>query len=506
MFDDVHRRFRRNRTPPRRAHDTLRRAAAKVSEWVTYFHEVMCKSPVFPPYSPFYPEQSTIIFYQIMIHHSTLFCKFKGVDFIGKTNRTVVRNQAYRRGSLNVRERHNERKNENYFNADIISERANLNYYFKKCEGTYEQNFDKLLADGAISMRGLKPDAKIVDEFIFDVNTEYFERNGGYNYAKNFFEEAYRLAVKEVGNEDYILSAVMHTDEKNTALSQELGRDVFHYHLHVVYIPVIEKEVYYKKNNKNPELAGKLKEVIHQVSHSKKWPRQIQLDENGEPVKSKTGKTVLINSYSLLQDRFYNHMREAGYDGFERGERGSTAEHLSDLEYKTMMETERAANITATIENLKNNIQEKETKVAELDKTAEKKTERIAKLEEKIDDRNFAVADIKEINKIGKAKNMFGQIVVTPEELDYIKSFAREGATSAMKIKELEKKVTSVERERDYWKKQYNILFEKATLFLDALKHAPKRVMEFLADIMRKPPEQENIQKHTKTKSQEEII
>jgi len=34
-------------------------------------------------------------------------------------------------------------------------------------------------------------------------------------------------------------------------------------------------------------------------------------------------------------------MRLAGFEGFERGERGSSAEHLSDLEYKTMKESER---------------------------------------------------------------------------------------------------------------------------------------------------------------------
>ena len=262
---------------------------------------------------------------------------------MAKTNRTVVRNETYRRGSLNVRERHNERKNESYFNADIIPERANLNVHFKKCEGPYEQNFDNLLSGGAISTRGLKDDAKIVDEFIFDVNTEYFEKNGGYDYAKNFYQEAYKLAVKEVGNEDYILSAVMHADEKNTALSQKLGRDVFHYHLHVVYIPVVDKEVYFKKNNKNPELAGKLKEIIHQVSHSKKWPRQIQLDESGEPMKSKNGKTVLLNSYSLLQDRFFEHMKSAGFEDFERGEHGSTAEHLSVAAYKLQQDRNRDA-------------------------------------------------------------------------------------------------------------------------------------------------------------------
>jgi len=368
---------------------------------------------------------------------------------MAKTNKTVVRNQAYQRGSLNLRERHNERKNESYFNADIIPERANLNYYFKKCEGTYEQNFDKLLADGVISKHGLATDPNIVDEFIFDVNTEYFEQKGGYEYAKNFFEEAYRLAVKEVGNEDYILSAVMHADEKNTALSQKLGYDVFHYHLHVVYIPVVEKELHYRKDNKNPELAGKLKGVINQVSHSKKWPRQIQLDENGEPMKSKNGKTILINSYSLLQDRFHDHMREAGYDGFERGEHGSTAEHLSDLEYKTKKETERAAEITATIKNLENAVQEKENKVAGLDKTAEKKEKQLAALDKKLEIQKQAEIDIETLDNFGKNKNFVGQIIVSPDDAKNIKRLAKEGAASRSEIYELKFKLNRSNHDAD---------------------------------------------------------
>jgi len=122
----------------------------------------------------------------------------------------------------------------------------------------------------------------------------------------------------------------MHADERNKALSEELGRDVYHYHLHVVYVPVVEKEVYYRKNNKDPELAGKLKEVINQVSHSKKWPRFST--DNG-----------WVNSYSLLQDKFFEHMYAAGFPDIERGERGSTRKHLTDLEYKTMKESERLA-------------------------------------------------------------------------------------------------------------------------------------------------------------------
>ena len=68
------------------------------------------------------------------------------------------------------------------------------------------------------------------------------------------------------------------------------------------------------------------------------------------------GKTIQLNSYSLLQDRFFEHMKAAGFEGFERGKRGSTAVHLSDLEFKTAKETERLAvkseQLVATIEEL----------------------------------------------------------------------------------------------------------------------------------------------------------
>ena len=35
----------------------------------------------------------------------------------------------------------------------------------------------------------------------------------------------------------------MHADEMNTALSDQLGHPVYHYHLHVVALPVVEKEI-----------------------------------------------------------------------------------------------------------------------------------------------------------------------------------------------------------------------------------------------------------------------
>ncbi|MDR1736769.1 MAG: plasmid recombination protein [Oscillospiraceae bacterium] len=426
-----------------------------------------------------------------------------------KTDKSVVRNAQYKRGGLNKRERHNERKNADYMNEDIIPERAALNVHFKPSAEGYERTFDAMVAEGIISTRGLSKDPNIVDELVFGINSAYFENHGGYDYAVSFFEEAYRCALEEIGGEQFVLSAVMHADERNRALSEQLGRDVYHYHLHVVYVPVVDKEIYFKKNNKNPELAGKLREVVKQVSHSKKWPKTMKLDDNGEVMRTAKGKTILLNAYSRLQDHFHDHMKEAGFTDFERGERGSTAEHLTVLEYKAKQEKERAdaeadraqaeaeraaalavevARQQQTAAALDTEIADKEKDAAALDRKVEHRVKQVNVLDKRIDDRNYAVADMNDIKNIG-AKNLIGQIVVTPTELDYLKGFAREGVSSRVTIKDLSEKVKRVEGERDTWKQKYERLAERVQPFLDAIKHAPMRVMAFLKSIMQAPPE-----------------
>ena len=200
-------------------------------------------------------------------------------------------------------------------------------------------------SDGVISTRGLKADAEKFGELIFDVNSAYFFNHGGYDFAKQFYADAYKAAIKIVGGEQYILSAVMHADERNRAMSDAMGQDVYHYHLHVVYIPVVEKQILWSKRCKDESLRGTVKETIQQVSMSKKWDSKPALDENGEPILSAKGKPVLKKSYSVLQDDFFRYMREAGYDDVERGERGSSEEHLTVTQFKVMMEQERLSEL-----------------------------------------------------------------------------------------------------------------------------------------------------------------
>lgn len=259
-------------------------------------------------------------------------------------------------------------------NVDLS--RTPMNVHFRSCGVlTYNTHLDKLVEDGSISLRGLKKDAKLFDEMIFDVNTAYFEERGGYEYACRFYEEVFRFAQKEYGPEN-IVSAVMHADELNTALTEQLGHPVYHYHMHVVALPVVDKEVRWSKRCKDPALVGTVKEVIHQISHSKKWASKKVTDENGH--------TQIIKSYSLLQDRFFEYMRDAGFENFERGERGSTAQHLSVIEYKVKKEEERLGEIENVKYQMLDDLDEIEKKTEDARQVADAAEARAAKIVPKV--------------------------------------------------------------------------------------------------------------------------
>ena len=238
--------------------------------------------------------------------------------------------------------------------------------------------FKELEQQKVISTWGQKPDSTKFCELIFDVNSAYFYNNGGYEFAKQFYADAYEAAVKIVGGEQFILSAVMHADERNRAMSEALGEDIYHYHLHVVYVPVVEKQILWSKRCKDPALIGTVKETVMQVSRSKKWDSKQMLDDHGEPMLTASGKKMLKKSYSVLQDDFYNHMVEAGYTDLQRGERGSTEEHLTVTQFKVKQEKQRLADISAAkvealddLEKLAEEEKQKQDSIAQLNEQAD---------------------------------------------------------------------------------------------------------------------------------------
>ena len=377
---------------------------------------------------------------------------------------------------------HNEREKDSYSNQDIDTTQTYRNIHFKAPTDSYAAMFDQMIADGVISTRGLKADAVKYGELIFDVNSAYFHNHGGYEYAKQFYTDAYKAAVEIVGGEQYILSAVMHADERNRAMSEALGQDVYHYHLHVVYVPVVEKQILWSKRCKDKSLVGTVKETIMQVSRSKKWESKVALDEQGNPLLTSKGKKVLRTSYSVLQDDFFNYMRNAGYTDVERGERGSTEEHLTVTQFKVQREQERLDSLTSQID-------QKEQSLARTSTALSKKEKELAAVQKKATLTKEALIHARDLDYIGK-RTFLGNYSLTEEEFSKLKKQADHGYMMDVENRRLKEELSTAKKEAVRWSNKYHDLWYDVKPYLDALHRAPELVRGFLEKIL--APKQEH--------------
>ena len=379
-----------------------------------------------------------------------------------KQHFSVARVVTHTKENISKFERHDERKNTIYSNTNIVAERIPMNIYFKRYDSTLNQKFDEMVKNGQISTRGLKSNAKIYNEIVFDVNSLYFEENGGYEFAKSFYEKAYNFAEKEMGTEN-ILTAVLHADELNTTLTEEFGKEIYHYHLHVIAIPVVQKEIKYSKRCKDKSLVGKTKEVINQVSHSKKWKSEQAVDGNSTPLYDEKGKPILIKSYSLLQDRFFNYMFDNGYRGFVRGIKGSTAEHLENLDYKIKKDKER-------LKEISNKIEEKETTFDDIMKFDKQ---------------------IKGVSDLGKHKRFSKKIELEPQDYEDLVNYAKKGIVADKEIYERDTRIENLRNTLNRWIEKYDGLVEKTKDYFHAIKLAPQRVADFFKSLFDKEKQDE---------------
>ena len=393
-------------------------------------------------------------------------------------DRTIVRNHDLKApGDVAKIQEHNEREKANYSNQDIVPERTAMNVHFKAPTASYAEMFGQLEREKVISTRGLKPDAVKFGELVFDVNSAYFYNHGGYEFAKQFYADAYKAAVEIVGGEQFILSAVMHADERNRAMSEALGEDVYHYHLHVVYIPIVEKQVLWSKRCKDKSLVGTVKETLMQVSRSKKWASKPALDADGKPMLNAKGKTILKSSYSVLQDDFFNFMRSAGYNDIERGERGSTEEHLTVTQFKVKAEQQR--------------LEAMSEQVAQAEQALEKQEHKLDALKKETKAAKAAALTAREIKAMGKRNPLTGSVTLTAQECSELKKHAVNGLSARAEIVKLRDKLSAAEQAAAVWKQRYDALHEKyETLkkkvqpYLAALKAAPEKVRAFIGAIL----------------------
>lgn len=408
-------------------------------------------------------------------------------------HRTSARNARMKDADIGNAQAHNEREKSSYVNQDIVSERTPYNVRFKTPTAGYKEMFEQMRSDGVISTRGLKADAEKFGELIFDVNSAYFFNHGGYDFAKQFYTDAYKAAIKIIGGEQYILSAVMHADERNREASDRLGRDVFHYHLHVVYLPVVEKQIRWSKRCKDPALRGTVRETIMQVSHSKKWPMVPMTDEQGQPVLKKNGKPRLVSSYSLLQTQFFEHMRQAGFTDFERGVQGSDAEHLNVLEYKVQKDRQTVAELSDQTKQLQGQRKELISQVKNI---------------------SGSIRDVADIEQRAKTKGVLEKRVELPlqdfqtlcEMAEASGKLQAENRSLRMQLQQSTVREQELRQRLYRCEEQLDAVLTETRPYREAMRVAPEQVQAFVLGICRRQQEEKQLnrqQRRQRAKGQE---
>ena len=117
----------------------------------------------------------------------------------------------------------------------------------------------------------------------------------------------------------------------------------------------------------------------------------------------------LVDKIVVYEDELFNYMTEQGFKGFQRGEYGSTAEHLTSLQYQIKQDKERL----------------------------EKLQQRIQKEQVKYEPARHISKTLNEIDGMGQ-KTFTGKMAISKEDYSQLTALAKEGITSRAEIKSLE--------------------------------------------------------------------
>lgn len=220
-----------------------------------------------------------------------------------------------------------------------------------------------------------------------------------------------------------------------------------------------------------------------QVSRSKKWESKVALDEQGHPLLTAKGKKVLRASYSVLQDDFFNYMKAAGYTDVERGERGSTEEHLTVTQFKVAQEKQRLETMTAQIAQTEQTLNNTQAVI-------EKKEKELQSLQKQAKEQHAAALTVQEIRSMGK-KTITGNVSFTPSECNILKDYAVTGLLVKAENSRLEEKLRSAQWSAAIWKQRYDALYnayqelkKEVQPYLDAVKLAPEKVRAFFDELL----------------------
>ena len=326
----------------------------------------------------------------------------------------IIRNAKYKMANMQSISRHNERQNLNYGNEDIDTDKKDLNYHLKEPqENSYEKEFERLKEEnqlkGNLRLTG-KKQSNVACEFLITSDNDFFKKIGQAE-TKRYFEEAYQFACDKCGEKN-IISAVVHMDETTP-------------HMHLTYIPVV----------KGTSRKG---QPIEKINCSEFWKG--------------------FNSYGELQDKFYDHMKEKGFD-LERGQknedREQRREHLSVQKYKEETLQEQIKSLEVEKEEAKtllNQIDEKINRLHKEENRSKTQLEINHKALQEVERVKVAYEEIEAIEgKLGAFKK--GKVVISQDEFIKLKDVAKKVYTLEYRMQNLQDEITRSKTREDRMEK-----------------------------------------------------
>lgn len=171
-------------------------------------------------------------------------------------------------------------------------------------------------------------------------------------------------------------------------------------------------------------------------------------------------------------------MKQAGLKDFERGERSSTAKHLSVLEYKIQQDKQR-------LEQIENSMAEQTKELADISNDLAI-NQRVHKT-------------YNELDCMGK-KKMFGKVELPEQDYKEVMMLAKEAISPRGRIDSLERQLQKATT-RLWEEDKLTKLVMSTRDFMDAMRLAPQRVKELFADIFQKDKEEREGRKFERKKS-----
>ncbi|MCE5293984.1 MAG: hypothetical protein LLF94_05165, partial [Chlamydiales bacterium] len=164
--------------------------------------------------------------------------------------------------------------------------------------------------------------------------------------------------------------------------------------------------------------------------------------------------------------------------------RGSTAQHISVLDYKIQKDTE-------TLERIENQV------------SVQKK--QLENISEKLMVERQVSKTFHELDGLGR-KTILGKIELPEKDYREVIALAKEGVQSRGKIANLTQKLREARTMIDGLKLSYNNLYEQTKEFFRAAKLAPQRIKEVFAEIFTKDREEreQNRTLHSSVKKRRE--